>query len=130
MIRCAPKPGHESWYDRCEPRLWLTQTARSPRISEVIAFFTKCGPYLTRISVKHGRNERNMERGPDKIIIKGVEIYLIDPPEVDVEWVGMKEPLTQLLAAWSDDGSDPPMQPRILGKPGSARPPSPLPRPK
>ena len=59
-----------------------------------------------------------MERGPDKIIIKGVEIYLIDPPEVDVEWVGMKEPLTQLLAAWSDDGSDPPMQPRILGKPG------------
>jgi MoxR-like ATPase len=30
----------------------------------------------------------------------------------------MQEPLTQLLAAWSDDGTDPPMQPRILGKPG------------
>lgn len=54
----------------------------------------------------------------DKIVIKGVEIHLVDPPALEVEWVGMQEPLTQLLAAWSDDGIDPPMQPRILGKPG------------
>ena len=54
----------------------------------------------------------------DKITIKGVEIHLMDPPSVDVEWVGMEEPLIQLLAAWSEDGVDPPMQPRILGKPG------------
>ena len=54
----------------------------------------------------------------DKITLKGVEIHLVDPPELDVEWVGMQEPLTQLLAAWSEDGLDPPMQPRILGKPG------------
>lgn len=54
----------------------------------------------------------------EKITIKGVEIHLMDPPQLDVEWVGMLEPLTQLLAAWSDDGIDPPMQPRILGKPG------------
>lgn len=54
----------------------------------------------------------------DKMIVKGVEIYLVDPPELSVEWVGMQEPLTQLLAAWSDDGTDPAMQPRILGKPG------------
>lgn len=54
----------------------------------------------------------------DKINIKGVEIHLVDPPDLDVEWVGMQEPLTQLLAAWADDGIDPPMQPRILGKPG------------
>jgi hypothetical protein len=54
----------------------------------------------------------------EKITIKGVDIHLVDPPSLDVEWVGMKEPLTQLLAAWSDDGIDPPMQPRILGKPG------------
>jgi hypothetical protein len=54
----------------------------------------------------------------DKIVLKGVEIHLVDPPELDVEWVGMQEPLTQILAAWSDDGIDPPMQPRILGKPG------------
>ncbi len=54
----------------------------------------------------------------EKITLKGVEIHLVDPPELDVEWIGMEEPLTQLLAAWSDDGGDPPMQPRILGKPG------------
>jgi MoxR-like ATPase len=54
----------------------------------------------------------------EKITIKGVDIYLVDPPDLAVEWVGMQEPLTQLLAAWSDDGIDPAMQPRILGKPG------------
>ncbi|MEI8183136.1 MAG: AAA family ATPase [Desulfomonile sp.] len=54
----------------------------------------------------------------DKIAFKGVEIHLLDPPALDVEWVGMEEPLTQLLAAWYEDGIDPPMQPRILGKPG------------
>lgn len=59
-----------------------------------------------------------MTEKSDKMIVKGVEIYLVDPPELTVEWVGMQEPLTQLLAAWSDDGTDPAMQPRILGKPG------------
>jgi len=54
----------------------------------------------------------------DKITVKGVDIHLMDPPTLEVEWVGMQEPLTQLLASWSDDGIDPPMQPRILGKPG------------
>jgi len=59
-----------------------------------------------------------MKQKSETLTIKGVEIHLVDPPELDVEWVGMEEPLTQLLAAWSDDGIDPPMQPRILGKPG------------
>jgi hypothetical protein len=59
-----------------------------------------------------------MTEALDKITIKGIEIHLVDPPALDVEWIGMKEPLTQLLAAWTDDGFDPPMQPRILGKPG------------
>ena len=59
-----------------------------------------------------------MSARSEKITIKGVEIHLVDPPLLDVQWVGMKEPLTQLIAAWSDDGTDPPMQPRILGKPG------------
>jgi MoxR-like ATPase len=54
----------------------------------------------------------------EKITMKGVDIHLVDPPLLEVEWVGMQEPLTQLLAAWSDDGIDTPMQPRILGKPG------------
>jgi hypothetical protein len=59
-----------------------------------------------------------MGKQADKIVIKGVEIHLVDPPDLDVDWVGMEEPLVQLLASWSDDGDDPPMQPRILGKPG------------
>lgn len=59
-----------------------------------------------------------MKEQLDKITLKGVDIYLVDPPVLAVEWVGMQEPLTQLLAAWSDDGTDPAMQPRILGKPG------------
>jgi MoxR-like ATPase len=54
----------------------------------------------------------------EKIVAKGVEIHLVDSPNLDVEWIGMEEPLVQLLASWSDDGDDPPMQPRILGKPG------------
>ncbi len=54
----------------------------------------------------------------ETITVKGVEVRLLDPPGLDVEWVGMIEPLTQLLAAWREDGDDPPMQPRILGKPG------------
>jgi hypothetical protein len=59
-----------------------------------------------------------MSNTSESITIKGVEIRLLDPPDLDVEWVGMKEPLTQLLAAWSDEENDPPMQPRILGRPG------------
>lgn len=54
----------------------------------------------------------------EQVVIKGVTIHLVDPPKLDVEWIGMEEPLVQLLAAWADDGTDPPMQPRILGKPG------------
>ncbi|MGB9615991.1 MAG: AAA family ATPase, partial [Desulfomonilaceae bacterium] len=54
----------------------------------------------------------------DHVVIKGVTIHLVDPPALDVDWIGMEEPLIQLLAAWTRDGFDPPMQPRILGKPG------------
>lgn len=54
----------------------------------------------------------------NSIIIDGVEIHLMTPPIFDIQWVGMEEPLNQLLAAWSDEDDDPPMQPRILGKPG------------
>lgn len=54
----------------------------------------------------------------ETIIIDGVELRLPAPQTLQVEWVGMEEPLVQLLAAWAADGEDPPMQPRILGKPG------------
>src|SRR4030042_618187 len=59
-----------------------------------------------------------MKERSEILSLKGIEIHLIDPPDLDVDWGGRQEPLTQLLAAWSDDGGDPPMQPRILGKPG------------
>ena len=59
-----------------------------------------------------------MGKQSEVLSIKGVTIHLIDPPDLNVDWVGMEEPLIQLLASWSDDGDDPPMQPRILGKPG------------
>lgn len=54
----------------------------------------------------------------NSVIIDGVEIHLMRPPVFDIQWVGMEDPLSQLLAAWSDEDDDPPMQPRILGKPG------------
>ncbi len=54
----------------------------------------------------------------NSVIIDGVEIHLMRPPLFDIQWVGMEDPLSQLLAAWSDEDDDPPMQPRILGKPG------------
>jgi hypothetical protein len=59
-----------------------------------------------------------MGESSDKITVKGVDIHLVDPPDLDVKWVGMEEPLGQLIAAWDEDGADPAMQPRILGKPG------------
>ena len=65
-----------------------------------------------------GKRLHTMGKQSEVISIKGVQIHLIDPPDLNVDWVGMEEPLIQLLAAWSDDGDDPPMQPRILGKPG------------
>ncbi len=59
-----------------------------------------------------------MTQEKNTIVVDGVEIHLMSPPHFDIQWVGMEEPLNQLLAAWSDEDDDPPMQPRILGKPG------------
>ena len=50
-----------------------------------------------------------MGKQTEKIVVKGVEIHFVDSPNLDVEWIGMDEPLVQLLASWSDDGDDPPM---------------------
>ncbi len=51
--------------------------------------------------------------------IAGVNLYLAHPDALAVNWVGQRETLKQLLAAWSvvDEG-DLPMSPRLLGKPG------------
>jgi len=51
--------------------------------------------------------------------IDGVALHLAHPDELTVTWVGQKESMRQLLAAWLVvDAKDMPMNPRLLGKPG------------
>lgn len=51
--------------------------------------------------------------------IEGVTLHLAHPDELSINWVGQRETLGQLLAAWSViDVADLPMNPRLLGKPG------------
>ena len=55
----------------------------------------------------------------EKVSIDGVEIYLTQPDEVPMVWVGQEELVTQVLAAWLVIGDDDlPLNPRLLGKPG------------
>lgn len=54
-----------------------------------------------------------------KINIQGVEIALGFPDEFGFEWIGQKDVLEQLLAAWLViDKNDIPLNPRLIGKPG------------
>jgi len=53
------------------------------------------------------------------MIIDGVELFLSTPVEQVPPWVGQREVLMQLLAAWSRvESADFPLNPRLLGKPG------------
>ena len=55
----------------------------------------------------------------DKLTISGVELKLAAPAEVDMQWVGNKDLINELKAAWLIvDDEDLPLNPRILGKPG------------
>lgn len=55
----------------------------------------------------------------EKVIIEGVEIFLSQPDEIPLEWVGQEELISQVLAAWMVVGDDDlPLHPRLLGKPG------------
>jgi len=55
----------------------------------------------------------------EKVVIDGVELHLSDPDEVPMRWVGQRELITQLLAAWLVIGpEDLPLSPRLVGKPG------------
>jgi MoxR-like ATPase len=57
--------------------------------------------------------------GPRRVEISGVPLYLPPPVEEVPEWVGQREVLLQLLAAWSRiEPADMPLHPRLLGKPG------------
>lgn len=53
------------------------------------------------------------------IQIQGVEIALGFPDEFNFQWIGQKDVMDQLLAAWLVvDANDIPLNPRLIGKPG------------
>lgn len=54
-----------------------------------------------------------------RVNIQGVEIALGFPDEFGFEWIGQRDVLEQLLAAWLViDELDIPLNPRLIGKPG------------
>lgn len=54
-----------------------------------------------------------------RINIQGVEIALGFPDEFNFQWIGQRDVLEQLLAAWLViDKDDIPLNPRLIGKPG------------
>jgi MoxR-like ATPase len=54
-----------------------------------------------------------------RINIQGVEIALGFPDEFTFQWIGQRDVMDQLLAAWMViDKEDIPLNPRIVGKPG------------
>jgi MoxR-like ATPase len=55
----------------------------------------------------------------DSVTIDGVSVFLGSPIEEIPPWIGQREVLVQLLAAWSRiEETDLPLNPRLLGKPG------------
>lgn len=55
----------------------------------------------------------------EKVTIEGVELYLSQPDEISMTWVGQEDLVTQVLAAWMVIGDeDLPLNPRLIGKPG------------
>jgi MoxR-like ATPase len=56
---------------------------------------------------------------PRSVTIENVILHLAHPDELPVRWVGQKELMRELLAAWMVvEERDLPMNPRLLGKPG------------
>lgn len=54
-----------------------------------------------------------------RVNIQGIEIALGFPDEFKFEWIGQRDVLDQLLAAWLViDENDIPLNPRLIGKPG------------
>ena len=53
------------------------------------------------------------------VVIDGVILHLGSPVRESPPWIGQREVLTQLLAAWTRiEEADLPLNPRLLGKPG------------
>jgi MoxR-like ATPase len=56
---------------------------------------------------------------PRTVTLDSVTLHLAHPDEIPVRWVGQKELMKELLAAWMVvEERDLPMNPRLLGKPG------------
>lgn len=55
----------------------------------------------------------------DKAVIEDTELFLAQPDDVPMVWVGQEELVTQVLAAWMVVGEeDLPLNPRLIGRPG------------
>jgi MoxR-like ATPase len=55
----------------------------------------------------------------DQTTIDGISLSMARPVELNLNWIGQDELLTQLLAAWMViDERDIPFNPRLIGKPG------------
>ena len=55
----------------------------------------------------------------EKVAVDGVELYLSEPDQVHMQWVGQQELINQIQAAWLVIGhEDLPLSPRLVGKPG------------
>ena len=60
-----------------------------------------------------------MDNDSYRAVIDGVTLRLARPDELDMKWVGQEEAMEQMLASWADMGpNDPPLNPRLVGKPG------------
>jgi MoxR-like ATPase len=55
----------------------------------------------------------------EKVIMEGVELFLSQPDDVPMSWVGQPELISQVLAAWLlVESDDLPLCPRLVGRPG------------
>lgn len=55
----------------------------------------------------------------EKITIDGTELFLTQPDEVTMKWVGQEDLVMQVIAAWLVVGDeDLPLNPRLVGRPG------------
>ncbi|MEQ8189884.1 MAG: AAA family ATPase [Candidatus Eremiobacterota bacterium] len=60
-----------------------------------------------------------MTKSIDTVEIEGVKLHLSHPDELPLRWVGQRDLMYQLLAAWMViHDKDYPLNPRLLGKPG------------
>lgn len=66
--------------------------------------------------------KRREQEEMEKIKIDGVELTLSSKDELKINWVGEEDLVRQIFAAWlTVDKDDIPMNPRLVGKPGTGK---------